>query len=232
MISSLLNGCARGAVVVVVALMGEALAQTTCPVKPTCDPMTVKDRRECGAELKGVTSTGQWRAWWHPIEKTTTTWRWCPFQWAMLDKYAPSPRGVITIVDAIKDAPDVPQAIMDALTQHSVQPQAGSQDEYEFRLLHYAACQALRANPPVSQWIGAGPAPCVSPTPPTPPAGWKAYGGAIYRHAAGKLTGVVSGKTAAKDAPCTGLTVSTAGTFVYQELVGGVAGEATRCVKP
>lgn len=69
--------------------------------------------------------------------------------------------------------------------------------------------------------------------PPLPPAGtWRAVGGTIFRHAGGKLTGVVSGKTAAKDAPCSGLTVARAGTFVYQELVGGVAGEATRCVQP
>jgi hypothetical protein len=66
---------------------------------------------------------------------------------------------------------------------------------------------------------------------PPPPGAWKAYGGTIFKHANGKLTGVVSGKTAAKDAPCTGVTVSKAGTFIYQELVGGVAGEATRCVK-
>lgn len=67
---------------------------------------------------------------------------------------------------------------------------------------------------------------------PPPPGTWKAVGGAIFRHADGKLLGVVSGKTAAKDAPCTGVTVSVAGTFVYQPLVGGSTGEATRCVKP
>lgn len=69
--------------------------------------------------------------------------------------------------------------------------------------------------------------------PPLPPPGtWRAVGGTIFRHSAGKLTGVVAGKSAAKDAPCTGLTVARAGTFVYQELTGGTAGEATRCVQP
>lgn len=71
---------------------------------------------------------------------------------------------------------------------------------------------------------------CGDPAP-VPQLGWTAVGGTIFRHANGKLTGVVSGKTAAKDSPCKGVTVSTAGTFIYQELVGGVAGEATRCTK-
>jgi len=75
-------------------------------------------------------------------------------------------------------------------------------------------------------------APPPPPPPPPPDPGWVAVGGTIYKHAGGKLTGVVSGKVAAKDAPCTGVMVSKAGTFVYQELTGGVAGEATRCVKP
>lgn len=70
------------------------------------------------------------------------------------------------------------------------------------------------------------------PPPPPPQTGWTAYGGTIFKHAAGKLTGVVSGKTAAKGAACTGVTVATAGTFVYQPLTGGPADEATRCVKP
>jgi hypothetical protein len=66
---------------------------------------------------------------------------------------------------------------------------------------------------------------------PPPPGAWKAYGGAIYRHANGKLIGFLSGKTAAKDAPCVGVTVATAGTFIYQQLVGGPLDEATRCIK-
>jgi hypothetical protein len=76
--------------------------------------------------------------------------------------------------------------------------------------------------------------PLIPPPPasaPTPQTGWKAYGGTIYRHAGGKLTGFISGKTAAKDAPCVGVTVATAGTFVYQQLVGGPLDEATRCIK-
>jgi hypothetical protein len=72
--------------------------------------------------------------------------------------------------------------------------------------------------------------PAPLPLPP-PPGEWKAYGGTIFKHANGKLTGTVSGKTAAKGTPCKGVTVATAGTFVYQELVGGVAGEGTRCIK-
>lgn len=213
-----------------------AWAQTpaACPAKPACDPVTTKDRTLCGAELKGITATGQWRAWWYATGVTAERTTWCSFRWAMLDKYAPSPRTTMTIVDSIKDASDVPQAIMDALTTYSVRPPAGSQDEYEFRLLLYAACQALRASPPTTWIAGQEPKPCVAPTPPAPPppGTWRAVGGTIFRHAAGKLTGVVTGKSAAKDAPCTGLTVARAGTFVYQELTGGTAGEATRCVQP
>lgn len=67
---------------------------------------------------------------------------------------------------------------------------------------------------------------------PPPPGSWKAVGGTIFKHANGKLLAPVSGKTAAKDAPCTGATVATAGTFVYQPLVGAPADEATRCIKP
>lgn len=72
------------------------------------------------------------------------------------------------------------------------------------------------------------PAPIPVPT----PGEWKAYGGTIFKHANGKLTSAVTGKTATKGASCKGVTVATAGTFVFQELVGGVVGEATRCVKP
>lgn len=68
--------------------------------------------------------------------------------------------------------------------------------------------------------------------PPPPPGTWRSVGGAVFRHANGRLTGSVSGKTAAAGLACTGVTVATAGSFVYQELVGGAVGEATRCAKP
>lgn len=70
------------------------------------------------------------------------------------------------------------------------------------------------------------------PPPPPPQPGWTAYGGTIFKHAAGKLTVVVSRKTAVKGAPCVGVTVATAGTFTYQQIVGGPLDEATRCMKP
>jgi hypothetical protein len=76
------------------------------------------------------------------------------------------------------------------------------------------------------------PATAPPPPPPPPAAGWTAYGGTIFKVVAGKLSTVVGGKTAVKGAPCTGTTIATAGTFVYQALTGGPADEGTRCIKP
>jgi hypothetical protein len=76
--------------------------------------------------------------------------------------------------------------------------------------------------------------PAPLPLPP-PPGVWKAYGGvygAIYKHANGKLASIVSGKRSIAGADCTGVTVATSGSFIYQPLFGGPADEATRCIKP
>ena len=53
------------------------------------------------------------------------------------------------IVDSVRANPG-PGAIMAAITQYTVVPAPGSTDEYEHKLLHYAACQALHASPPAA----------------------------------------------------------------------------------
>lgn len=151
-------------------LFGEARAQTVCPVQPACDPRTEPDRTKCGPELTGTTATGLWRGWWWAHFTGPTTWLWCPFLWAGLDKYAPkTPAQYLAIVDTIKDAASPTLGIMAALSAFSVKPAVGSQDEFDYRTLRYAGCQAMAAAPPGPQGWTPGMEPkCTAPTAPVP----------------------------------------------------------------
>lgn len=67
--------------------------------------------------------------------------------------------------------------------------------------------------------------------PPVSPDGWKALGLTIFKYSNGRLTAPTI-RNATKDAACDGATVVTAGTLIYQGLVGGVVDEKTPCTKP
>lgn len=139
-----------------------AHGQTPCPATPACEPTSQPDRNLCGPELRGRTSTGEWSAFWW---KDGT--RWCGYSWAGLYKFSPSPAQIMQIVDAVRAAPG-PAAIASAIQRYSVVPAPGSQDEYDFKTLRFAACKALVASPPqagmtITDTCAAPPAPTVAP---------------------------------------------------------------------
>ena len=157
------------------AVMAVAVsAQTTpCPTTPTCDPRTQPDRSFCGPELHGREQlpsgqTGEWHAYWYYVGIASPNWLWCKWQWAALDKYAPkTPAEWWAIANEVNSASVLVNGIATALTNHAIVPLAGSIDEYEYKLLHYHACQALVASPPGGAWTTTPT--CTAPVAPAPP---------------------------------------------------------------
>jgi len=112
--------------------------------------------------------------------------------------------------------------------------------KYEFWRLKYKACREMLTAPfpvlppggmpafPANWCDGWNPGP--NPPTPVPQPGWDADGTTIFKYANGRLTSATTRK-ATKDAPCDGVTVVTAGIYIYQGLVGGPADEKTACSK-
>jgi hypothetical protein len=175
---------------IAVALFGTPRGQAaTCPAQPLCEPYTTLDRNLCGPELRGRTATGEWRGWWYRVAVTPTSWEWCRFSWASLDKVAPTTlAGTMAIVDRIKAASSPLLGIMDAITTYGVQPAPG-QDAYDFALLHHAACQALVAAGPPNGTGWSAPPVCTEPTRPVTHR-VKANGTALDRPAYTLINGV------------------------------------------
>ena len=245
------------AMVAFVVLAGNAHAQAASapPPEPYCLPGTALLKGTGTDFALFETADVSGRVGW--CKSNNGGWRIVIHQWN-LRKAAPIPFDVYVgdaITRVLRSSDPIAQAKIEWAT-YGV-PLETDLDRWLYRDWRYQACQwltsttpgAMNPRPPLpiawpnSPPLNADGTPWLPPpgycdpwTPgakPVPaPSTWKAVGGAIYRHAAGKLLGVVSGKTAAKDAPCTGITVSQAGTFIYQQLVGGPADEATRCIKP
>lgn len=214
-----------------------AHAQTPCPAVPACEPYTTLDRTKCGPELKGRTATGEWRGWWY----ATAPDKWCPFTWVSLDKVAPKTLAqTLAVVDRIKAASSPTQGIMEAITAFGIKPAPGSQDEIDFEMLRYAACQGLVASPPTAQgWTPPGPK-CVLKT--LPPAATHAVkpnpsatdgSRPVYRlNADGTLGGALTGRAAAGTDCDTSLpTRASTGTDLYATPIGRAAREVALCAK-
>lgn len=108
---------------------------------------------------------------------------------------------------------------------------AGSQKDYENKMLIWSACDKARQAPPPTvdplpaTWCGAQPqAPAA--------AAWRATGNTIFTTASGRISGVTSRK-ATPGAPCDGTVKAiVVGLTTYLPLQGGAANEATACTKP
>ncbi len=114
----------------------------------------------------------------------------------------------------------------------------GSQKEYEYKVLHFNACNDLKANPPPGvvfdtplpdDWCGA------APVPPATVEKWVTplFGTfRLYTFTAGKLAATITGRTAAPNQTCDcTVTKIAVGTSIYCPLAGAASTEVTLCKK-
>lgn len=213
------------------SLTASALTLVNCVPKTKHTPNATS-----GSQLRSAKSdTGRWVAYWcgAPDPANPAKWIWRAQTYAVLTKYSAVIEAAIQTAGGDVESFSVLTAVVNT---PQVAPPVGSVDEYDWRMLRWSACRALAVKPydvtldadlPV-EFCGAAPVP---PPIGTPQSGWKATGATIFKYANGRLTSPTIRK-ATKDAACDGVTVVTAGTLIYQGLVGGAADEKTPCVKP
>lgn len=187
-----------------------------------------------------ATAAGEATGWWCLDAVTATTppgkvtfSRWYQYSLAK-HRGHPDLRGAMKRVLA---APNLLAAVNGEMRAGSIAAPAGSQDEYEIKVLLRNACIAL-TTPPYSVPIDPPPAGVCGAAP--VPAG---QSGDVYRtpasgaftlftHASGRLAGVISGRRATANALCNcSAARATSGSTVYCALASGAATEVTTCVK-
>jgi hypothetical protein len=200
-----------------------------------CAPKTESSPNEAGTiQVSEATPLGRWVYFWCPEPNTTNMWRWQSF--AVLKKYQNTISDPLAVMAGVLSAPDKLLALNSVVTSATITPAAGSQDEYDWKSLIYAAC--LSAGNPPSNMVPHVVKPAArcevyKPTPITPPAGtWVTpTAGTIFTYAGGKLTGV-TGRKAVKGAICDCASAkAVVGTTTYCAIAGAVKTEVTACVK-
>lgn len=205
----------------------------------SCIPKTTLTPAAPGTQLRyAKADTGIWVNWWCPVPPTGTqdpakTW-WRQQAWAALTRYENTVANPVELLQQFSTSAD-PLSVMNAtLAASSVVPTTGSLDEYNLKMLHWSACQALIAAPvdipnadPISPgYCGTQPVP-----PPMNTQTWKALGGTIFTYASGKLTGITS-KKAAAGAPATcDVSQAIVNSRVFCQLTGGPTNEVAEVTK-
>jgi hypothetical protein len=204
-----------------------------------CMPKTPNDMRAPGTvSAEGKTPLGEWAAYWCPGGAPDAAGRptWRLVKHAVLAKYRGSVQSPFSAAWSVLNAADPLAALNALLLANEIIPAPGTQDDYEWRTLLFAACQAAAAPPYLGAPIDPLPvnycgAPPVPPAPVaalfrTPASGLFT----LYTAAGGKLLAKVNGRVAPANALCTCATnkvVSVNGT--YCALDAGAAGEVTLC---
>lgn len=208
---------------------------------PLCEPKTAMNPAAVGSAASSASSpTGDWMAMWCPTGKVDANNKptWSIASTAVLAKYrglaAASPSTVLSVVTAA----DPLAALNTLIDTGRILPAPGSQDEYEWKMLFYRACQAAALPPYFGAPIDPLPANYCGnpPVPPAPPVDiYKAFGSlTLYTQANGRLTSVINGRKAPANAEC-GCSVvkipAAAANLFYCPLATGPVTEVTQCKK-
>jgi hypothetical protein len=172
------------------------------------------------------TPAGDAWAWWCKVNTAADgTTQWQSHTFVVLKKYRDPSRFVEAAVRAVSAADPIAQANAEMDAARVV---PASDDEYQFNLLGWKACQEVIRKP----WPALfSPAPTCG-TEPTPPvtAAWTATGGTIFTASGTRLTGATTRK-APVGAPCDPVTPIVVGPTTYLPLIGGAVTERTACRK-
>lgn len=199
-----------------------------------CAPKTLLTPNAPGTiKVTGKDSTGKWTYFWCP---SGTAGQYLLQVHAVLNKYSNTVADPMALAWSIVDAPDLLAAVNSAVAGLAVQPVAGSQEDYEHRVLLRAACLAA-ARPPAEMLPAVKVSPALCPAAPVQPGPspdvWRtpAAGNTLYVAAGGRLASKVSGRSAPPNALCNCAAPIAVGTSTYCPLAAGAATEVTLCKK-